>query len=110
MIIRALATSMAVMSSYKPPCVEMTSVAKVNRELEQKDEQIGISIQYVQSFYQEIQNQAAYTFETYFSSLGGFTGICVGTSMMEIPNILEYLTAKARETKHPVIIGKLQYG
>ena len=98
----------AVMSSYKPPCVEMTSVAKVNRDLEQRDEQIGINIQYVQSFYQEIQNQAAYTFEVYFSTLGGFTGICVGTSMMEIPNILEYLTIKARETKHPCIIGKLQ--
>jgi len=98
----------AVMSSYEQPCVETTSVVKVNRDLEQRDEKIGINIQYVQSFYQEIQNKIAYTFEIYFSSLGGFTGICVGTSMMEIPNVLEYLTAKARQTKHPVIIGKLQ--
>ena len=95
-----------VMSTYDPPCVEMTSVVKLTRDLEQRDEKFEISIQYVQTFYQEIQNKVLYTFEVYFSSLGGFVGICVGTSMMEIPNVLEHLTSKARQTKQPAILGK----
>ena len=95
-----------VMSSYDPPCVEMTSVVKLTRDLEQRDEKFEISIQYVQTFYQEIQNKVLYTFEVYFSSLGGFVGICVGTSMMEIPNVLEHLTSKARQTKQPAFLGK----
>ena len=98
-----------VMYTYDPPCIEMTAVVKITRDLEQRDEHFWISIQYVQSFYQEIQSKVLYTFEIYFSSLGGFVGICVGTSMMEIPNILEHLTSRARQTKLTAIFGKCSY-
>ena len=95
-----------VMSSYDPPCVEMTSVVKMTRDLEQRDEHFRIIIQYVQSFYQEIQIKVAYTFEFFFSSLGGFIGICVGTSMMEIPNVLEYIAMNVHKKKDIAVIGK----
>ena len=95
-----------IMSSYDPPCIEMTSVVKLTRDLEQRDEHFRISIQYVQSFYQEIQNKIAYTFEFYFSSIGGFTGVCVGTSMMEIPSTVELLASRARKIKCPAIFGR----
>ena len=98
-----------VMYSYDPPCVEMTSVVKITRDLEQRDEHFRIRIQYVQSFYQEIQNKIAYTFEIYFSSVGGFVGVCVGTSMLEIPRALKFLASRARQRKRPVIIGKYAF-
>ena len=96
-----------IMSSYDPPCIEMTSVVKSTRDLEQREQQFQISIQYVQSFYQEIENKKAYHFEFYFSSVGGFIGVCVGTSMMEIPKAFEHVKSRARQIKSPVVIGKI---
>ena len=96
-----------IMSSYDPPCIEMTSVVKSTRDLEQREQQFQISIQYVQSFYQEIENKKAYHFEFYFSSVGGFIGVCVGTSMMEIPKAVEHVKSRARQIKSPVFIGKI---
>ena len=98
------------MSSYDPPCIEMTSVVKSTRDLEQRDQQFQMIIQYVQSFYQEIENKKAYHFEFYFSSVGGFIGVCVGTSMMEIPKAFEHVKSKARQIKSPVIISKIFLG
>ena len=95
-----------IMSSYDPPCVEMTSVVKATRDLEQGNQQFQISIQYAQSFYQEIENKKAYNFEFYFSSVGGFIGVCVGTSMMEIPKAFESVKSRARKIESPVIMSK----
>ena len=96
-----------IMSSYDPPCIEMTSVVKSTRDLEQRDQQFQMIIQYVQSFYQEIENKKAYHFEFYFSSVGGFIGVCVGTSMMEIPKAFEHVKSRARQIKSPLVIGMI---
>ena len=47
-----------------------------------------IKISYMEQTYQETENVQDFTFESFFSSLGGFIGIFLGYSMLQIPELL----------------------
>ena len=50
-----------------------------------------IKISYMEQTYQETKNVKDFTFESFFSSLGGFIGIFLGYSMLQIPELLSDL-------------------
>ena len=57
----------------------------------QDHKHITIRVSYLENSYQETKNVQDFTFESCFSSLGGFIGIFLGWSMMNVPGFLEYV-------------------
>ena len=42
--------------------------------------------------YQEIENVQDFNFESFFSSLGGFVGIFLGYSLLQVPDLLSNIS------------------
>ena len=82
-----------VMSTYDPPCVEMTNLVQFTRNVVQLKSDFLIKISYTEDFYQEIENVRDFSFETFWSSVGGFLGIFLGYSVLQIPDLLSYLSS-----------------
>ena len=76
------------LSTYDPPCVEMTTMVTVNKDSTQKRNEFKIKFTYTENVYQEIVNSESFDFTTCFSGVGGFVGIFLGFSLRDMPNIL----------------------
>ena len=78
-----------VIASYDPPCVEM----HIPINAQQKTWKgygngfLHLSILYSDK-YQEIQNVRDFNLETLWSSIGGFIGIFLGYSLLQLPELL----------------------
>ena len=48
---------------------------------------------YMEDFYQEIINVRDFGFESFWSGIGGFVGIFLGYSLLQIPDLLHSLWA-----------------
>lgn len=72
-------------------------------KLDAKD--ITIKVSYMESTYQETENVQDFTFESFFSSLGGFVGIFLGYSMLQIPEILSNIPSLLKSLNISTIKG-----
>ena len=78
--------------AYDPPCVEL--LVPVNVEIEKREKLWGtpntlrINVHYSSEIYQEIKNLRDFTEEAMWSSIGGFIGMFLGYSLLQIPDIL----------------------
>ena len=95
-----------IISTYDPPCVDMTTLVTVVRDLDQRKRHFRIKVQYTESFYQEIKNVRDFSFEIFWSSVGGFVGMCLGYSALQIPDLLLILPSLIREVKCPKSVSK----
>ena len=84
-----IANFKSVLASYDPPCVDMSTLVIVNKDLPQEKDQFQIMIRYTEDVYQKIENGKDVSFETFFSGVGGFVGIFCGYSIMQIPELFE---------------------
>ena len=102
-------------SSFKPPCKEMIIVTNVEKDQGRTFEKynakwitfydayrrqydryldyeekvyLDISFGHVSERYQEISNIRGFTGESCWAGIGGFVGIFVGISLMQVPEIL----------------------
>ena len=98
-----------VMETYDPPCVEMNTMVIVNKDVPQEKDQLKIVIRYTEDVYQQIENIQDVSFETFFSAVGGFVGIFLGYSFLQIPemfddarNRLNSKHAKAKKGKYVI--------
>ena len=73
-----------IMTTYDPPCDGMSVASMVQRE----KLAFGIRIKYMSEIYEEIVNEKDFGFEMFWSSIGGFIGIFVGYSLLQLPEIL----------------------
>ena len=80
-----------VMSSYEPPCVEMKIPVDVNQQVEGFASLLKLYISYTTEDFQEIVNVKDFDVETLWSSVGGFIGIFLGYSLLQFPEILDYV-------------------
>ena len=82
-----------VMSSYEPPCVEMQIPVNVNREQQSSSylsrQNLKLSISYTTETFQEIVNVKDFSVEAVWSSIGGFIGIFLGYSLLQLPEVLD---------------------
>ena len=79
-----------IMFSYSPPCVETTAFTRTNQEVNNPtDQQSIIKIAYTESVYQQIENVQDFSFESFWSSVGGFVGIFLGYSLLQFPKLLD---------------------
>ena len=75
------------------PCNEMIlmSIDSINYEPAPRPKDISIAFFYTEKTYEEIQYSRMMGFESWLSNVGGFSGIFLGYSMMQIPNFLVWI-------------------
>ena len=78
------------------PCLEMFNIVSskwfhVNDSLSSGNDQVEFDYQL--QYYQELQYFADFDLETFISNIGGFVGIFLGYSMMQLPELLGILTS-----------------
>ena len=96
-----------IQATYDPPCVDMAKVVTIDRHLgrtfDTQKKKI-LRIKYEESTYQEIENVQEFAFETFFSGIGGFVGIFLGYSMLQIPDLFVNALWGLQRLKYPVPI------
>ena len=100
----SLATLKAMISSYNGisngrSCINMDTLVIHSKEVRQDDKHITIKVSYSGNTYQETENIQDFTFETFFSSLGGFIGIFLGYSMLQVPELINNVSTWAEKLK-----------
>ena len=78
-----------ILKSCGSPCSRMTSrttIIRGNVKSGKKPKSIEISFKYLTETYNEIINQRDFGVESLWSSIGGFVGIFVGYSVVQIPD------------------------
>ena len=95
-----------VFGRYEPPCVEMTSLPIITREVDQLEQQFLVKFTYPVSFYQEIKNIREFTMETFWSTAGGYLGFFLGYSLLQVPELLQASASYFRNMRLSVIIGE----
>ena len=70
------------------PCNEMNVVSStvIGQSLDKYI--FELEINYLSEIFQEIQNKKDFGFEAFWSSIGGFVGIFLGYSMLQIPEMV----------------------
>ena len=75
-------------SSHDHPCIEMYNGVTYNVQDRAGFEPSKIKIIYKEKHYQEIVYEKGFGFEMLWSGIGGFVGIFLGYSMMQLPEFL----------------------
>ena len=75
------------------PCNEMIllSIDSINDEPTPKPNGISMAFFYTEKTYEEIQYSRLMGFESWLSNVGGFIGIFLGYSILQIPEILSFV-------------------
>ena len=82
-----------IQSMYDPPCNEMKLVTTLDRHKLMTSRLISRPVIiadfiYMDRTYLEIINIREFGLESFWSGIGGFVGIFVGTSLLEVPDLL----------------------
>lgn len=96
-----------VLSTYDPPCLDMTTLVMFTRDSHQRTGRFFIKVLYTEKFYQEIKNIKAFSFETFWSTAGGYLGFFLGYSLLQIPDLLTQLPPFLRRLRLPSKMGRL---
>ena len=82
----------ALAKDYLPPCSQMSSVVTHHERLIKtgQSQTLALKLDYPVE-YRETVNQQAYNFYALWSQIGGLVGIIVGYSLMQIPDVIEFL-------------------
>ena len=74
--------------SIEPPCQDMFISASYNWLPSDKENVAEIQFVYQDKYYEEINYEENFGFESFISNVGGFVGIFLGYSIMQFPDIL----------------------
>lgn len=89
----------ALLSTYDPPCLDMNTLVSYAKETSQTERQFKFRIVYTVDEFQEITNVKEFTFEMFWSSVGGFLGIFLGYSVLQVPELIIHLMPVLRNLK-----------
>ena len=80
-----------VFSKYAVPCDEFLGVIKIVRNTIIGQERNGmlLKVSYKTETFQNVQNVQDFDFESFFSGTGGYVGIFLGYSLLQIPELLD---------------------
>ena len=73
-----------IMDHYTQPCSDMSIVSTLHLDYTRT----GVRIHYMNYGFEEIINQRDFGFEMFWSSIGGFTGMFLGASLLQIPDLV----------------------
>ena len=98
-----------VLRSYVSPCTQMEIFAKFDREENNEWNDPRIKFLYDESDYEEMTNTQSFDFESFVSGVGGFIGIFLGYSILQIPDLLELLPSFNCNLRQNIKKGKISY-
>ena len=87
------------MSLYEPPCDYMEVSVGITQQLAYVPDYVLIELVYMDTKYQEYINSRDFGFESFWSAVGGFVGIFLGYSLLELPGSLAKLGTWCLERK-----------
>ena len=98
------------MSRYEQPCEELLILAidSINNNPTPIPDDMAIKFLYTEKGYAEIRYIRAIGFENWLSNVGGFVGIFLGYSMMQIPEFLLF-SLIAFKRKRPFLLASKLY-
>jgi hypothetical protein len=85
--------------SYVSPCNDMSISAKFDKEEDNQLKEPVIKVIYTKATYQNIENNQSFGFESFLSGVGGFVGIFLGYSILQVPELLGSVLASLRNFK-----------
>ena len=90
------------------PCNEMNllSINSVNNEPSPKPNDVSFCFIYSDKIYEEIQYSKKMGFDGWLSNVGGFSGIFLGYSMMQMPDSLIFFISLCHQKKCHLIKSK----
>lgn len=92
-----------VLYSYAPPCVDMTVQAVSNKDRgNPRDNETLVIFSYMERFYQEISNTQDFSFESFWSTVGGFIGIFLGYPLLQLPDLLSFIVSLFKNCSCPI--------
>ena len=80
-----------ILKSYYSPCTKMEILSKYDQVRSQINEDPQISFLYEEADYEELKNAKSFDFTSFVSGVGGFIGIFLGYSLLQIPDLLALL-------------------
>ena len=83
----------AILASYGTPCTQMEAFSRFDREEENEWDNPRVMIMYEDREYEEIQNYQDFDVESFVSGVGGFIGIFLGYSILQLPEVLGSLVS-----------------
>ena len=86
-----------VLNEIDDPCLDMKAIVTYNKntnlnDLFDKIKNHKITFTYKDDQYQEIENIRAFGIEALWSGIGGFVGIFLGYSTMQLPDLIRYVS------------------
>ena len=90
-------------------CTSMDALVMQSKTVGPENKHTKIKISYIEYTYQETQNVRDFTFESFFSSIGGFVGIFLGYSMLQIPELLISIPSVMKKLKNTSIKGEIRF-
>ena len=97
----------AILANYTSPCVQMEVSSKFSREEKNEWNNPRIVFLYEDKDYEEMQNSKSFDLESFVSSVGGFIGIFLGYSILQLPELLGSLKSIMTKIKDNTMNGKL---
>ena len=85
--------------SYEPSCTQSTIISTMLSTGQREDKNssyILLEINHTSEYYIEVINVKAKSFEDLWSQIGGVIGICLGFSLLQIPDFLFNLAPSSR--------------
>ena len=82
-----------ILNSYFSPCIRMEVLSKSKYDRAESIEGEGprITFLYAETDYEEVTNTKSFDFASFVSGVGGFIGIFLGYSLLQIPDLLGIL-------------------
>ena len=77
-----------ILASYTMPCVQMEVFSTYDREKINEWDNPRVMFMYEDREYEEIQNDEDFGLESFVSGVGGFIGIFLGYSILQLPELL----------------------
>ena len=74
--------------SYDIPCEDLYVSTMYHMEVTDDDEEYFIRFVYKEKYFEEIEHNKDFGVESFWSAIGGFVGIFVGYSVMQLPELL----------------------
>ena len=96
-----------ILKSYYSSRIKMEVLGTFNRESSIKGEDPRMTILYKESEYEELKNTKSFDFASFVSRVGGFIGIFLGYSILQIPDLLELVPSLLISLKRNIKEGEL---
>ena len=104
---RKLSDPKSILELQEFPCNEMLllSIVSINDEPTPRLKDISLAFFYPDKTYEEIQYSRMMGFDGWLSNVGGFIGIFLGYSLLQIPDILVFIIGLVQHQKVKNIYG-----